>query len=486
MPVTIVDDTDPQSDSISLNGDCWEERFDQKNAYNGTISTCHAAASGSSNSTWMKFNFSGTALTMVGRPTANLKLNYTLDDGPKLKAPLNYTTSEVGKDGVTLLNLNKLSQGNHTLTLWPFGDDFNLDYFIFNNSDSRHDSDMLYADSEGLENGFIYEGVWDLTRRVPDTAQSLHSGGTWASTNVSIGYMAFNFTGAQIYLYGHRNFAKGRLQIQYSLKSLNAGTIFGTREIFDGRQQINASRWDFVQLFHTIVPYGNHRVYAKILNITEDQSFNFGFLTYTSVTPPGWNPGGNSPGKVTFGDQPLSKSVLGGIVGGACGVLLIGVLYILLRHRKRAREQIAREAIALQTRTEARAARSSPPAEPREDWEGPTFELAPPPWSPPTDPEDEPPPPPPEDWDEPNTGTTPLRSAAPSLMSPSQSGQTEDTAPPSSLAVPPSPRTSTASSMRPEHQPPAAEASTASEAGRASTSSPSRPPNPPEPPPYVS
>ncbi|KAF6753830.1 hypothetical protein DFP72DRAFT_1127478 [Ephemerocybe angulata] len=458
MAVTIVDDTDPENDSILLTGGSWVGRVGQKNAYKATISTCHAAASGSSNSTWMQFKFSGTALTMVGRPTANLKLNYTLDDGPKLKAPLNYTTSEVGKDGVSLWNLNNLSQGNHTLMLWPFGDDFDLDYFIFNNSDSRRDSDMLYVDSENLEDGFIYEGVWDLTRRVPDTAQSLHSGGTWASTNFSVGYMAFNFTGAQIYLYGHQNFAKGTLRIQYSLND----AIFETKEIFDGRQQINGSRWDFVQLWHTTVPYGNHRVHAKILNITEDQSFNFDFLTYTSVTPPGWTPEGNSPGKVTFGDHPLSKSV-------------------------GARAQLAREAIALQTRTEAQAARSSPPAEPREDWEGPTFELAPPPWSPPKDPKDEAPFPPPEDWDEPYTGTTPLRSAAPSLTtSPSQASQTGDTAPPTPLAVPPSPRTSTAFSARPEHQPAAAEASTASETGRASTSSSARPPNPPEPPPYVS
>ncbi|KAF5332750.1 hypothetical protein D9611_005429 [Ephemerocybe angulata] len=370
------------------------------NAYNGTILSCHARDNKSVlGPVSLSIQYSGSTLVLVGRPTAKLKLKYTLDNEPILQqASLNITTENIGKNGAAFWSLNTPPAGVHTVEILPYDDDFHLDYIACKDpiaADALNTDARYYVGSADTDK-VKYYGDWDVTRRDTAALPTLPFGGSWSSTSTT-GGLSTNFTGEQIFLYGYKNYAEGTLRLRYTIDE----NITQQLLVFDGQQPVNASRWEFVNLFNATVDPGNHTLTLEAV-ATEGQSFNLNFLTYSPSPPPAWITHDSPPsGADSNGGHSNKIVILGAVIGSVGGSLLLVVLYLLLRYHKKAKAQAPKNVIPLQPYPTSQgptvpfdmpdpyAARVSPTPQPHdsedEDWdsEGPTRERAPPPWAPP-------------------------------------------------------------------------------------------------------
>lgn len=464
MPNVIIDDSKIQDEAIV--GEGWERRTGQRGAFNDTILSCEAQNLGQYRS-YLQLDFTGPVLSVVGRPSAGLKLDYSLNGQPtRQDVVINVEEADIGKDGVVLWRLppsGLSASGTHNITIWPHGGEFNLDYITTSPQTAGKAGDVLYTDD--LDELTIYEGDWIERTAVP-ALPALPFKGSWTQTTNNRTSLTTDFTGESIEIYGFLNHAAGRLRVLYDID----GRAFNPKVHFDGMQEIDNEKWENMKLYEERLPGGTHTLKVTVVEITENQSFNFDFMTHPLFVE----------AEAAVGPKVGLAPMIGGIVGGLLATAIVVVLFWLYQ-RCKLKQMVDLESAA---RAYARQALEDL-ARRHSDWEGPSLEPAPPPWSPPLNPNNEPPPPAPEAWRRaiedrqmsevqnvalPSPPPTPVRSRSPVQAQPtavngnreerSTSGSSAaDVVSPPSLAQrapmpePASPRAN-AADMRPEHPPP--------------------------------
>ncbi|KAJ2915429.1 hypothetical protein MD484_g4996, partial [Candolleomyces efflorescens] len=320
MPGVIIDDS--QLSSSSLSGTQWQLRTDQDGAFNRTVTVCDAASNGTGTSRTppsIRFTFTGTQINLVGRPAADLRMNYSIDESSVRPAVLNTTQDVVGKDGVVIWSLDGLGPtSSHTVQLFPVAGTLALDYLSYLPSGTLARSrDMLVVDN--LDPQIRFSGSWNNERDF-SAAAGIPLNGTVSRTNSVGASFQFNFTGSAVTVYALRRSVAGRLSASYRIDNGTPETVVH----FNGSQDTQ-DRWSINQAFFTkdLVP-STHSLTVTVTEVSANQEFAFDYLTleatsYTRFTGP-------TPIATSSSDRSSSSGSrinLGAIIGSVIAVVLI-------------------------------------------------------------------------------------------------------------------------------------------------------------------
>ncbi|KAF6744119.1 hypothetical protein DFP72DRAFT_929963 [Ephemerocybe angulata] len=334
MPFVIVDDG-RLTDNINLVGRQWSRHrgTEAPGAHNATVSTCQPELAGKDAPPELKFSFIGPEISLVGTPTADLRMNYSIDGSSPRDANLNFLKEDVGKTGVVIwtfknivatLSPNKI----HNVSLYPYAGELNVDYLLYKTVDTDVDPPLtIVVNNETDNNDFILDpdDAWIIQSWVerttpPPPALLLNS--SWLIARNPGSSFEYTFAGDTISVYGAMNSAPGILKAQYAVDGVESETI----TYFDGTQTIDPNNWNFTRLFtQTMHPMGfNHTLKVNVTELTEDQTFRFNYLTYEA----------NAPAHFTHPPPQFSDYLQTSLgprdfpVGGTVGIVLGGMLVV--------------------------------------------------------------------------------------------------------------------------------------------------------------
>ncbi|KAF8068697.1 hypothetical protein FPV67DRAFT_1760543 [Lyophyllum atratum] len=306
MPPSIVIDSETSSVSYSSKT-LWTTKF-EASVYGGSYISIKRSEN-ETNSTpsppKMSITFQGTAIHFYGRPTPDLRLNYTYDGSKSHVIDMSSVTDFNGKTGAQLWGVDNLSDRSHGISLTPSAGELIFDYAVVTPGPST------YLEGHTL---------------VADNTDSLikYKGGGWQGSNKKGDSFTLTFVGKSISVYGLLNQQPGKLSSTYSIDG-GPETTFSP---YDGTQASSPDVWALHQEFFStaVDPPGRHTLTVKVGEVTGSQMFWLDYISFVAIDST----------RLTVGPPPKDIfSLIPKIVGGAIGAtffLLFIIFFFACRH----------------------------------------------------------------------------------------------------------------------------------------------------------
>ncbi|KAJ2934136.1 hypothetical protein H1R20_g2942, partial [Candolleomyces eurysporus] len=323
MPGVIMDDAELLQDSRLSPTQRWQIRTNQDGAFNRTLTVCDMASNGtgpgSSTAPSIDLTIYGTRVSLIGRPTADLRMNYSVDGSSVRPAILNTSQSAIGKDGVVIWDLDLQTSSSHHLRILPVAGSLFLDYLSYvpysNYASTR---DTVSVDNRDPQ--VKYSGTWTNDENF-STPAGFPLNSTVSRTNTPGASFRFNFTGSTLGVFGLQRPVAGTLSASYQIDNEAAED----RVHFNGSQSVG-DRWSLSSPLYTkdLVP-GSHMVTVTVKEVTGSQEYIFDYMTFeatsrtqfvppSSITPPSGRDSSSSSG---------SRFNIGAIVGSIIAFMLV-------------------------------------------------------------------------------------------------------------------------------------------------------------------
>ncbi|TEB31340.1 hypothetical protein FA13DRAFT_361470 [Coprinellus micaceus] len=374
-PFVIVDDT-----MAKLEGTGWDQQATVEGAYNGTLAALRS--NGGANVGNMTLHYPAwSELRLVGRASGDLRMNYTTGNETRA-ARFNISDPVPSKDRAVLWNLTS-PVSNERLALRPLEGSFSLDYIAYRPEQGRvRQGDVVLLDNT---HPYInYQGRWRQDITIP---AALPFSGQWFVATNDAGFapsLSTRFRGSRIAVYGAYNHAAGDLKMVYS-------TEMGADRVTypANRVDTNPNNWTVGLLYEKFLdPYRTVQRFDMYMeNWQGNQTFCLDYLLYDAVdefqstVPPSDDTRPPTPGSEE-GVTGRDRTSISTGVGITASVILAGLIGWKLYTRHRSRAMARRMA---PVRRQSHELQVIPQVEREPE--------APPPWSPPANPEGGPPPP---------------------------------------------------------------------------------------------
>ncbi|RXW19100.1 hypothetical protein EST38_g6757 [Candolleomyces aberdarensis] len=323
MPGVIIDDAELLQDSVLSPAQRWQIRTNQNGAFNRTLTVCDMASNGtgpgSSTAPSIDLSVYGTRISLVGRPTADLRMNYTVDGSSVRPAILNTSQSAIGKDGVVIWNLDLQTPTSHRVRILPVAGSLFLDYLSYvPSSGSPSIRDTVSVDDRDPQ--VKYSGTWTNSEDF-STPAGFPFNTTVSRTTTAGSSFRFNFTGSTLGVFGLQRPVAGTLSASYQIDN----EAPEDRVHFNGSQSIE-DRWSLSSPLYTkdLVP-GSHMVTVTVKEVTGSQEFVFDYMTFEATS--GTRFISPSPSTSPNGRDSTSSSGsrfnIGAIVGSIIAFMLV-------------------------------------------------------------------------------------------------------------------------------------------------------------------
>ncbi|GLB45220.1 hypothetical protein LshimejAT787_2001250 [Lyophyllum shimeji] len=330
MSPSIVIDSDSSVISYDLKS-LWTMTSDSS-MYGGSYMSIKRDANQTTTSTPMlTFNFPGSAVHFYGRPTDDLRLNYTLDFTAVHPADTSSTKTISGKTGGHLWGLDNLPDRSHTISLIPAGGELVFDYAIVTPTTSTYlaTHTLVVDDTDPV---IKYAGGGWTSRSGTQFPGGISFNNTQHGSSKQGDTFTFDFVGRSIAVYGLLNQQAGKLSSTYSIDGGPATTFTA----YNGTQASSQDTWALHQKFFSAdVTAGRHTLTVTVGEVTGSQMFWLDYISFVAIdstrlspAPAPLTPSSTSSGGIS------TYRIIGSVVG-IIAFLLVAAFCLAMRRRRR-------------------------------------------------------------------------------------------------------------------------------------------------------